>query len=220
MTKAQTFLYWREWNSVVGYCKFRNLPAPDRHELHERALGGPKSSKAFTNADLDLVLAGFRAIYRPHDVNTQLRQQAQPTRRLHWKLRDTLACFALYPLTRPMGDAGALAYAREIVRDKVDAGSWRNVTDLEDLSDTPNTYTDTEGCLIERPSQVMQMVMTLSARLNVLRNAAGHSLHDMKIAARVRCTCSACAKRKAGAGSLPVRPRVMTPEGEVVEQPF
>lgn len=79
MTPAQRVLYFREW----GLAR-KARPDADRHALHVEALGMDKSSKRFTNRDLDRVLAVFRAISRPDDVDAQLRQQAmERTRALY-----------------------------------------------------------------------------------------------------------------------------------------
>lgn len=82
MTKKQTSLYWREWAKVT-----KAYPDADRHDLHHQALGHDKSSKAFTNADLDKALGVFRAISEPANLEAQLRQMDQPCRRLKWKIR-------------------------------------------------------------------------------------------------------------------------------------
>ena len=70
MTPKQTSLYWREWSKAKRALVSLSLPkgegqgegsSPDwdqkRYELHHSALGHDKSSKDFTNADLDKVLA-------------------------------------------------------------------------------------------------------------------------------------------------------------------
>lgn len=83
MTKAQVSLYWREWNKAR-----KAAPATDRHELHIKALGFDASHKEFTNGDLDKVLAEFRAVSEPWNVNAQMRQLNQPRKRLMWSIRN------------------------------------------------------------------------------------------------------------------------------------
>ena len=202
MTKAQTMLYFREWAAVRAACRAAALPEPDRHELHRRALGEDKSSKLFTNADFDRVLAEFRAISRPASVDAQIRQQTQPTARRNHKLEDTLACLALYV-------PDPIAYAREIIRDMFNRGSRRQVSEIEDLSDTPRTYIDAENRLVEMQSQLTQLLMTLERALNGregFRNQSGETLHAMKVRARVRCVCKSCRLRRLYAGRAPVLP--------------
>lgn len=83
MTGAQTMLYFREWQRVRDVRKAKGLPHGDvyRHELHLKALGVRKSSKDFTNADLDKVLAVFRAITEPGNLMAQLHALDQPGER-------------------------------------------------------------------------------------------------------------------------------------------
>ena len=87
MTPAQRTLYFREWGRVVSTCKAAGWPAPDRHEFHARALGVYKSSKSFTNQDLDLVLAEFRSVSQPDNLVAQIRAQEQPRIRLVYGIR-------------------------------------------------------------------------------------------------------------------------------------
>ncbi len=87
MTPLQNSLYFREWGKVRAACKQQGLPVPDRHELHVKALGLDKSSKDFTNEDLDRVLAEFRALSQPDNLAAQLRQQDQPRSRLLYSIR-------------------------------------------------------------------------------------------------------------------------------------
>lgn len=83
MNTAQTMLYFREWGRVRDVLKGQGRPHGDmeRHKLHEKALGQKKSSKDFTNADLDKVLAAMRAITEPGNLTNQLKALDQPARR-------------------------------------------------------------------------------------------------------------------------------------------
>jgi hypothetical protein len=84
MSLKQNSLYWREWAAVLRQCRASGLATPDRHALHAAALGADKSHLAFTNEDLDRVLAEFRSYSRPADLVTQLRQLNQPRIRLKY----------------------------------------------------------------------------------------------------------------------------------------
>lgn len=81
MSPDQTRLYFREWGKVRRHFLARgidpNQADAKRYELHTRALGVDKSSKDFSNTDLDKVLGVFFAILRPDDLNSQLRQLDQ-----------------------------------------------------------------------------------------------------------------------------------------------
>jgi hypothetical protein len=85
MSPKQNSLYWREWSAVrKKLAADPSAPAADRHALHIEALGADKSHHAFTNTDFDKVLAAFRAVTRPADLDAQLRQINQDrTRTLH-----------------------------------------------------------------------------------------------------------------------------------------
>lgn len=80
MNAAQTMLYFREVGRARDVMKAKGLPFGDvqRHALHKKALGVTKSSKDFTNSDLDKVLAALRALIDPGDLRAQLRALDQP----------------------------------------------------------------------------------------------------------------------------------------------
>jgi len=85
MNSAQTNLYFFEWGRVRDQYRSKGLTAKQadakRHVLHAKALGRDKSSKDFTNADLDRVIAAFRAVTDGGDLNAQLAQLDQPENR-------------------------------------------------------------------------------------------------------------------------------------------
>lgn len=66
---------------------------------------------------------------------------------------------------------------------------------LEDLSAKP-TFKKRGGKWIKGPSQALQALMTLSARLDDKRKAAGDTVHDMKIKAGLECDCARCCERR------------------------
>ncbi|HEY1791530.1 MAG TPA: phage protein GemA/Gp16 family protein [Opitutaceae bacterium] len=85
MNAAQTGLYWREWALTRDWYRAHGKSASQtddmRHALHERALGHSKSSKDFTNPDLDKILATFRAVHDGGNLEAQLRAEEQPAMR-------------------------------------------------------------------------------------------------------------------------------------------
>lgn len=85
MNAAQTNLYFFEWGRVRKHFLARGIDPKQadakRHELHRRALGLDKSSKDFTNAELDKVIAVFRAVYDGGNLDAQLAQLEQPENR-------------------------------------------------------------------------------------------------------------------------------------------
>lgn len=119
LTKPQRDLYWREWSAAKKAAALHgdDLTDADRHALHEdtlwrdlwrdlqardpgvtepqaRAAARAKSSTTFSNAQLDKVLATFRAISHPADLHTQIDKQHQPRKRLLWWIRHN--CYEEY----------------------------------------------------------------------------------------------------------------------------
>ena len=172
MTPKQQSLYWREWAAVRAA-----KPDADRHDLHHQALGAAKSSKDFDNRDLDKVLAVFRSISDPDALKPQLRQANQERARLEHRLSEITQCLGVY-VEDPAG------YVAKVVQDRcgVPAGGTLGI---DDLSHHPRMVRGRGGELVEKPSQLLQLVMTLWARLNALRRGAHHSLADMYSAAGI-----------------------------------
>ena len=117
MTWAQVSLYWREWNKVR-----KAAPETDRHELHTKALGYDASHKEFTNGDLDKVLAEFRVVSEPWNINAQIRQLNQPRERLMWSIRHR----------------ADQRYWEKIMRDRFKKGRLEELTE-EELEQLRNT---------------------------------------------------------------------------------
>jgi hypothetical protein len=141
MTPHQRSLYWREWARVR-----RIDPQADRHTLHMRAIGAPKSSSALTNADLDRVLAEFRAISQPAALGPQLRAQDQPAIRLRWAIQRR----QIPDLARLLGSRTAAATYLQAILDRRFAGRSIDDLDIRDLN---------------------HLRMTLAARINALQSA-------------------------------------------------
>ena len=82
MSPAQLKLYRREWAAAR---QAGRLEESDRHQIHLQVLGRDKSSKDLTNPELDKLLAAFRAISHPGDLNLQLSTLNQNRNRiLYW----------------------------------------------------------------------------------------------------------------------------------------
>jgi hypothetical protein len=85
MTSAQTDLYFFEWGRVRKHYVAKGIDPKQadakRHALHVKALGVAKSSKKFTNADLDKVLAVFRAVSDGGNLDAQLDLLEQDKKR-------------------------------------------------------------------------------------------------------------------------------------------
>jgi hypothetical protein len=199
MTKAQTQLYFREWAAVR-----KAQPDADRHELHVKALGKDKSSKAFTNSDFDRVLQVFRAISQPGNLNAQLRQAQQVRYRLEHRLSETQQCLGVY-----VDDVAG--YVAQVVADKF--GS--SVTGVDDLSHEPRlVWNEKSQEMEEKPSELLMLVMTLWDRLQALRRKRGDSLADMFQAAGI-----AKGQEDADEETAPTRTRRRTTSAEREAQP-
>jgi hypothetical protein len=79
----------------------------------------------------------------------------------------------------------------------------REIT-IMDLTATPSRKFDLKTQQMkEWPSQLEQLQYTLAARLNSLRNKAGHTIHDMRTRAGLHCSCSKCVSRRNQAALTP-----------------
>jgi hypothetical protein len=194
MSPAQTCLYWREFAAVRAV-----KPDADRHALHVEALGVSKSSKDFTNADFDRVLGVFRAVSQPASLSSQMRQLGQRRARLLYRLEELTACLGLY-----VDDPAA--YITALLKERF------HVVSVDELSDQP-TMVQTRSGMVEARSKLLQLVMTLTARVNALRNTSGQTIHAMKTLANVHCDCAECA-RPLGAARKLSRNRDLVDVGE------
>jgi hypothetical protein len=133
------------------------------------------------------------------------RPEIGRARRLRDVIRDHIKCLALYH-PRPR------AYVAEIIDDKFN--SWRKYgppLTIKDLTDDLIVRKDKKtGEPKEIPSQLDQLVMRLAAVVNAKRNenklvpAYAHlqgpyalTIHEMKITAKVPCTCAECCRLRA-----------------------
>ena len=100
MTPRQQAMYWAEWGKLRDVLRARGKTSAEieahRGALTVRALGAAKSSKLFTNSDLDRVIAAIKAATQPSDFAAQMRQQNQPDERRAAALaRCDAACVAM-----------------------------------------------------------------------------------------------------------------------------
>lgn len=119
-------------------------------------------------------------------------------RRLRNKIIDLVRCLNLY--------ADGEAIAREIIKDGthragMEAQPYHDLPlprILESLTASPEYRRDRRtGQMRTHRSQLDQIVMTLSARLNGkhgYRAQAGDTLHDMNVAAGLQCNCKECSE--------------------------
>jgi hypothetical protein len=184
MTPAQLKLYWREWAAVR-----RANPQAVRDEITVAALGRRVSSLALSNAEFDQVLAAFRAVSRPADLGAQVRAQRQERDRWLWRLGWVVQCLGLYV-------EDPAAYVISISAGKLRAGA-DGAWDLDALDDRPRVRV-VKGVPQESPSEIAQLLMTLTARLHDYRREAGESIHMMATRAGARCYCARCKRSRVG----------------------
>jgi hypothetical protein len=136
-TQKQKALYWREWGLAVSACKAQGLPGPDRHALTKATLGRERSMLDLDNAQFDQVLAAFRALSSPDDLNAQTRALEQPRLRLHYKLTVELCRELAEVLPRPEDRTAAdqltaaERYILAIARDKFGTEDLEQLTDAQ-----------------------------------------------------------------------------------------
>jgi hypothetical protein len=186
MTPKQTAWYWREWQSVVGACKRFGYPNPDRHELHRRALGRDKSSKGFTNADLDKVIAVFRSVSKPNSVEAQLRQLRQERTRLEWTITQRQAALLAAMM------AGENTLDRQLTAERYIVDLMRDRFGTADI--TALSHERRPGAA-KSPLEMLRD--TLDARINTLRQERGWSIHELHQVAGIACPCAGCNRRAA-----------------------
>lgn len=187
------------------------LPDADYRALFPAVTGwrdcDSSTDARLTQRHMDALKARLLALARPADLDAQLAQQQQPRRRLEHRLAETQRCLALYV-------PDVAGYVATVVADKFGVPVDGALT-LDDLGDRPTVRerevmgkSTTE--LVDGPSQLEQLVMTLWARVQALRERAGHSLHDMRTRAGVPCDCAQCRRPATGAArtyQLDRRPR-------------
>lgn len=121
-----------------------------------------------------------------------------------WKhkiMNELLPCLALY-------EEDVAGYLLGVMEDKY---LWWKIErpaceiTLEDLDAKP-IFRFRNGVRQEFPSTLEQLMMTLNARVNSKRKAAGHSGHEMKMLAQVFCNCARCERTRLLAAVVPPLP--------------
>lgn len=113
LSRGQQLLYFREWAAVKrvlmpGRETFTKLEENERrHAITIEALGADKSSTDFTNDDFDKVLAAFRAISQPGNLQAQLDALDGRKKRLRFGIMSTAR--------KLVGAEDADAYVRGVV---------------------------------------------------------------------------------------------------------
>ena len=218
ITQSQRITIMQLWQRV---CKDRGWKAGDRElrmDTFSRLVGRPLASTDDVER-LDECTKLMNELKSMLGVSLKAGLEAtDPTLNQARVLRtriltDLVPCLELY-----LEDVRG--YITEIIQDK---NRWWKIDrpavemTLMDLTAKPVISTDRKtGLLRESASQLEQLLYTLSARLNDLRNQAGDSVHDMRTRAGLDCTCAKCRARSAVL-TLDALPAA---EPVAVEQPF
>lgn len=129
---------WARARKALG----RPYGAEARHALYVEALGYYKSSRDFTTAEANKVLAKLRVWSRPDDLNAQLKpDEDEAERRAEAMDRCLAACWEMYEL----GD-NRLAQVEN--QRRYIAGTARNVVKKEPADCTAAELNKVLGCLL------------------------------------------------------------------------
>jgi hypothetical protein len=198
ITKAQQTLFWRTWAAACaaqGWTKERGLnsagvDAKRREVLAD--LGFASLKNVDHRGGFDRVLSRIRkladVVQGAIDENDAV---SGDRRRLHHRMDCLVRCLGLY-----MPESTVESYIAAIVRGKFGRPGRTN-PHWTDLDAEPREGTPLRGQPRIRQSELEELIITLSARLNGrsgFRARAGHSVHDMLCAARLPCACARCAK--------------------------
>lgn len=207
LTPAQVKEFWRLWPQACranSWTKDAGLSAPEIDARRKEFLAGC-GFKSLTLVDrtdgFTKVLNGLKVLIGTSvkagmEVNDPTLNKARNFK--HVILNELMPCLALY-------EDDVEGYITTIMEDK---NRWwkidrpaRDIT-LEDLDAKP-VFRFKNGERKEYPSTLEQLMMTINARIHSKRNLAGHSIHDMKIAAKVECDCARCDKLRMRGVVLP-----------------
>lgn len=205
LSKDQVNKFWSMWAQACrkqGWTREAGMAAAEidakRKEFLARcgfvSLTKVDRMEGFTKVknELLLLISDHTNLKAAAEAENPLLNKARVWR--HVIVNELTPCLALY-------EEDVAGYITEIMADK---NRWWKIDrpaceiTLEDLDAKP-IFRRVNGQsgqweLKEFPSTLEQLMMTINARLQVKRRAARHSIHDMKIAAGVECSCADCSK--------------------------
>ena len=122
MTDKQRIYYFRMVSDATKAAGISGTKEREdfRRKITVEALGEEKSSKAFTNADVDKVLGVCQAWIRNADLEPQLEKMNQPRKRLIFAVERLKRALKILGVANPDG------YVEAIWRDKVHDGDWKS----------------------------------------------------------------------------------------------
>ena len=164
------------------------LPDADYRDLIAKVTGWADCRSStdgrLDQGHMDKLKAELLVLAQPANLGAQLKQQDMPRRRLEHRLSEIQACLGLY-----VDDVAR--YVATVMADKFKVPAEGTLT-IDDLSEQRPIFRRRDGTTFEGSSQLEQLVMTLWARVQPMRRAAKHSLHDMCCLADVPCDCRQC----------------------------
>jgi hypothetical protein len=200
LSTDQVKRFWREWPKsckAMGWTKANGLSA-DEIDAKRKELIARCGFKSLTEVDR---VAGFTKVLNEllvlQGTSLKAAREADDPSINEGRVLRTLILTELVPCLE-LYIADVRAYIQRIMEDKnrywkIDRPACEmSIMDL-DTKPVPSVDRST-GELKEFPSPLKQMMFTLQARLNELRNQSGDTIHDMKIKAGVKCTCAICRK--------------------------
>lgn len=175
LSTLQVQRFWREWAKA---CKVNNWPRTE-HESRRKELLARCGFQSLTAVDR---MAGFTQVLHEVIVHQGVSlKSAQETQNpalnearvlVNHIASELVPCLELYV-------QDVKAYLTTIIESK---SRYRQT----DRPERPLELTDLDA------GQLKHVQFTLAARINTLRNKAGHSVHDMRIAALLPCGCAKC----------------------------
>jgi hypothetical protein len=171
MNASQSAMYFGEFGKLRDVLRARGKNNAEieahRHALTRRALGVDKSSKDFTNADLDKVLARIKAEREPGNLNAQLALLDSPEKRRELVLNRCFeACSRMWSHgndTRLMHREAQLGYIR---------GTAKNVVRKSVEDCTAEDLAKVLGCL---QSRLERLESEVAAKVATARGGVGRA---------------------------------------------
>lgn len=219
LSDSQVSTFWRLWSQACrsrGWTRQAGLSTADidakRKELLARcgftSLTEVDRTAGFTLLKNELIVLCGESVQAARETLDPDLNRARVLR--HVIRTEVLPCLALY-------EESPLGYLQTVISG---LSRWYN-TDrperpptLDDLTASPtHARQGRNDAFRECPSQLDQVLMTLSARVDAKRREAGHSKHEMKTRAGVKCDCARC-RQPAPVVAVP------EPEPAVHECPF
>ena len=223
LTEKQLNLFWRTWGRACrtqGWTRQKGMSVTEisqkRHDML-MSLGFRSLTEVDPTSGFDRVLARTRVLAdQISGALDEVDEHLGDRRRLHQKVRDQMRCLALY-----MPHNAVARYVHTICAAKFEHRNGLSRT-WEELDHAPRSIGFVGNVERFKPSELMELVMTLSARLNGRRGfraKAQHSMHEMLTSAGVPCRCSSCHIPTAAPQETPAAPAEI-PAPELTSDPF